>query len=354
MASVPSDPTAPRPAPGRPSEGSDEDDEDQDQDPRAGLHRIGTQGAGGAPPATPGGTRSVTRPITSDTAAEETETPGDDIRPSGASASAANKPAADDLKPSPDQAAMTSTEAAPEVHDDLVATGISGLDAQYGGGLPVGNMILLLSQPMNAPSIFADQYAAQGLNDGERVYYYTLERPADDVREAVGHFVDDEAALTRLELLDGYPLQFQGLPRGMRERLGAADAEDLLEHLEGLLEDQTLQAPFRIVIDSFSELASHYEKKRVYRTLRILRGLVRNLGASAVVTMVEPLHSADDVANAKHVADGVIEFAVERKGFGIYPVILVSKMRGMPESQRMLLFKETDQGLWLESTKRVH
>ncbi len=52
-------------------------------------------------------------------------------------------------------------------------------------------------------------------------------------------------------------------------------------------------------------------------------------------------------------ADGVLELGLDRQGFSLYPYVKVTKMRGVPDSSRFLLFKETERGLFMESTRRV-
>ncbi|MBW3583774.1 MAG: RAD55 family ATPase [Euryarchaeota archaeon] len=249
--------------------------------------------------------------------------------------------------------AETAAEPRPFMSQDLVATGIAGLDAQFHGGLPAGNTVLLLSDPSTAPSVFLAQYAAQGLLEGEHIHYFSLERPADDVMSDILNFVQDPDKMQNLHLVDGFPLQFKELPHASRGVLKIDKGEDVLEALENLLVDPDLSPPFRIIVDSFTEMLLSYEPKRVVRTLRLLRGVNRALQASAAVSMIGALHDPGQVATVRHLADGVIEFETHRQGMGLYPVLLITKMRGIPEPQRLLLYKETDKGLWLESTKRV-
>ncbi len=262
----------------------------------------------------------------------------------------------------PAQGAATAGEPVPEPEpptpakattEDLVSTGISGLDAQFGGGLPNGNLILVASEPTTATGIFAAQYAAAGLSAGETVVYLSMEKPATEVTTSVSQFLDDKTMLSRLHLLDGFPLQLKDLPGVIKKRLGVGGEEDPLEAFDELLVGSDLKPRVRFIVESYTELSDHYDEERVMRTVRTLRAVLRSLPATAIVMVVTPLHEPRTIARLQHVADGVIEFHVERKGFGIYPYIAVTKMRGVTGSARLLLFKETESGLWLESTKRV-
>lgn len=237
---------------------------------------------------------------------------------------------------------------------ELVPTGMSGLDAQFGGGLPQGALYMITSSPTTATSTFLAQYAAAGLQEGETVYYFSLEHEQSEVKNEIRHFLKDDAQMENFHLLDGYPRQFRDVPAEARKHLEIPEGEDLLGALEHLLVAPELKSPVRIIVESFTELLDQYPPERVFRALRVLRVVMHKLPATAFLTMVTELHDERTNALAKHLSDGVVEFHVERKGFGIYPYIAITKMRGVTGSARLLLFKETEQGLWLESTKRVY
>lgn len=312
------------------------------------LQRVGGQSSGKYPIER----RSVgSRAVEAETEEEEEEEITFDGPPSPPAGAPRDPTASPSTGPAPSGGARAKVLAPGET--GLSSTGISGLDAQYGGGLPNGSLFLLTSEPTTATSIFAAQYAAAGLSAGETVYYFSLEQPPEAVRQALMPFVKDESELERLHIIDGYPAQFANVPEEAKRRIGIGKGQNALATLESLLVDTRLKAPIRIIIESLTELLTHNEEERVFRALRVMRAVVRSLPATAVVTMVTPLHDDKTVTLAKHVADGVVEFHVERKGFGIYPYISVTKMRGVTGSARLLLFKETETGLWLESTKRV-
>jgi KaiC/GvpD/RAD55 family RecA-like ATPase len=241
-----------------------------------------------------------------------------------------------------------------ETDVELISTGITGLDTQFGGGIPQAALYLITSSPTTATETFLAQFAAAGLLAGDAVYYFSLENPIEEIETHVNRFLRGEEAKGELHVIDGYPRQFRDVPADARRRLKIPEGVDLLAALENLLVDQNLGPPVRIIIESLSSLLEQYPPERVFRVLRVLRVVTHRLPAAAVMTLVSELHDARTITMAKHLADGVIEFAVERKGFGIYPYIAITKMRNVTGSARLLVFKETEQGLWLESTKRVY
>jgi KaiC/GvpD/RAD55 family RecA-like ATPase len=109
----------------------------------------------------------------------------------------------------------------------------------------------------------------------------------------------------------------------------------------------------RYVLDSFSEFALHVGWEKAYERLVELREKVREGGGNLLITAIPELQTPREIALLKLWADGVLELGFDRQGFGLYPYLKVTKMRGVPDSARFLLFKETERGLFMESTRRV-
>jgi KaiC/GvpD/RAD55 family RecA-like ATPase len=109
----------------------------------------------------------------------------------------------------------------------------------------------------------------------------------------------------------------------------------------------------RYLLDSFSEVALHLGWDKSYERLLELRDEVRKGDGNLLITAVPDLHTPREIALLKMWADGVLELGFDRQGFGLYPYLKVTKMRGVPDSARFLLFKETERGLFMESTRRV-
>jgi len=235
---------------------------------------------------------------------------------------------------------------------ELRTTGITGLDAQYGGGFPAGAFVLLVAEPMNALSLFLDQFSQGGLEKGEQVHYIAIERRPEDIQDSLKSLVGkapDEKAL----LIQNFAgLQFEGMNGDAAKRYKFANAGNVLEAMAKFLSSEVKQ-PCRLAVESLTELLQHYPEKDVLKTVRLMKLFANHNQALTVATITKGLHPEPLLTELKHMADGVMEFNVERKGFGIYNYLIISKMRGISDATRLLLFKETDKGLWLESTRRV-
>ena len=71
----------------------------------------------------------------------------------------------------------------------IATTGISGLDAQLGGGIPRGTTLLLVGEPGNAIPLFSEQFAGGGLDAGEDIHFFEFDRPLLGLRERIQAFV---------------------------------------------------------------------------------------------------------------------------------------------------------------------
>jgi KaiC/GvpD/RAD55 family RecA-like ATPase len=232
----------------------------------------------------------------------------------------------------------------------LTTTGISGLDAQLGGGVPLGSTILLVAQPGNAQTVFAEQFAGGGLDAGEACDFFELDRPVLGLREAIGAYVHN-GKKAQLRLFDGYSTQFGRPLPGSPDAMPILPKDALGDILRTVGEGG--RGPRRVVIESLSSLVTPDSQAGVVDFVRNLAFLGRELDLVQLVVVVRGLHDPAFETWLKHVATGVFEIGAEQKGFGVYSYLFVSKLAGVADPVRMLLFKETDKGLWLESTKRV-
>lgn len=207
---------------------------------------------------------------------------------------------------------------------DALSTGLAGLDAQLGGGVPPGSVHLLLGEPMNALELFTYHFAASSPKSGIKSQFVTTSAQEQQVKSGI-------------------------------QAIGGDPGKTVVTALSGAktwnLPNPT--AGHRYVLDSFSEFALRVGWDAAYARLGELREKVREGGGNLLVTAVPQLQNDREVAMLKLWADGVLELGFDRQGFGLYPYLKVTKMRGVPDSARFLLFKETERGLFMESTRRV-
>ncbi|MBI4416986.1 MAG: KaiC domain-containing protein, partial [Euryarchaeota archaeon] len=93
---------------------------------------------------------------------------------------------------------------------DLVPTGVDGMDEMLGGGIPRGHVVALLGSFGTGKTTFALQFLMQGLINGERGIFITLEEDVESILKTAegygwdlrSHLKDKTAAVIKLEPSD--------------------------------------------------------------------------------------------------------------------------------------------------------
>lgn len=203
-----------------------------------------------------------------------------------------------------------------------LTTGLGGLDAQLGGGIPPGTVHLLIGEPMNALELFCQHFAA-GAGAGGALYVATSALEAE-VKAGVQTIGGDPGKVEVAVLPHGKSWDPPKVPKG-----------------------------HRYVLDSFSQYYLAVGWDKAFQRLAELKEEIRATQTNLLVVVTSAIVTEKELALLKMWADGVLELGLDRQGFGLYPYLKVTKMRGVPDSSRFLLFKETDKGLFMESTRRV-
>src|SRR5438046_9212641 len=87
------------------------------------------------------------------------------------------------------EAALKPTDAADEgIQEGLVLTGIDGLDEMLGRGVPAGHIITVLGSFGTGKTTFALQFLMQGLINGEKGVFISLEEDVDPVVATAASF----------------------------------------------------------------------------------------------------------------------------------------------------------------------
>jgi len=91
---------------------------------------------------------------------------------------------------------------------ERVKTGIAGLDAATGGGLPAGTRTLVYGPPGTGKTVFSLQFLWAGLRAGETVAYNAADRPYPQIRGYFESFGWDVTAYER----EGKLIALQSFP----------------------------------------------------------------------------------------------------------------------------------------------
>lgn len=239
---------------------------------------------------------------------------------------------------------------------ELASTGIQGLDGHLGGGVPRGTTILVMSEPDNALPTFAEQFAGGGVNQGEQIVYFELDRPADSLRQSIATYAVNATAARKatLKVYDGYASSF-GRARTPDKAVGFASPLGRGELFPTMLREAQAasQGAYRMIVESLSSVVTPNSEEETLEFVRTLAYLGHEQGGVHFLGLVKGLHSPVFETRLRHMVGGVFELGMERKSFGLYPYLFVAKLIGAKDPIRMFPLKETERGLTLETAKRL-
>ncbi|MHB8584585.1 MAG: RAD55 family ATPase [Thermoplasmatota archaeon] len=240
------------------------------------------------------------------------------------------------------------------------STGIPGLDSHLGGGIPRGTTVLVVSEPDNALAAFCEQFAGGGVNEGEQLVFFELDRPATLLRKEIASYATNAEAARKatLKIYDGYSPQFgrpSPSPAGADRAGSFATPLMRAELFPTLLREVQSATPnsYRILVESLSTVVNERNESEILDLVRSLNFAGQETGGIQLLTLVKGVHSAIFEAKLRHVVGGVLELGVERKSFGLYPFLYVTKMLHVRDPVRIFPIKETEHGIAIETAKRV-
>ncbi len=228
---------------------------------------------------------------------------------------------------------------------DLVPTGVEGLDEMLGGGVPRGHVVALLGSFGTGKTTFALQFLMQGLINGEKGIFITLEEDVESILKTAegygwdlrAHVDDKSVGLIKLEPADA-----------------KATATRVKSELPAFIKQFSAQ---RIAIDSISLLNMMFPDEVECRTrLFALCDQIRKTGATAVMTAEvkddNPRSSRDGLV--EYVSDGVISLRlVERTNGEVQPAVQVVKMRRLKHSRHIKPYSLTEVGAVVHTEAEV-
>ena len=228
---------------------------------------------------------------------------------------------------------------------DLVLTGIDGLDEMLGGGVPRGHIITVMGSFGTGKTTFGMQFLMQGLINGEKGIFISLEEDVESITANAAsfgwdlrpHLKDKKLAVIKLE---------------------PADAKATVTRVKSELPEfiRKFNAS-RVVIDSVSLLnmlfADDAERRaRLFGLCQQLKTTEATCVFTAEVKDDNPRSSRDGLV--EYVSDGVIGLRFnERENGDVQLVIQIIKMRRLPHPRSIKPYSITDQGIEVHGDMEV-
>src|SRR3990172_10939088 len=243
------------------------------------------------------------------------------------------------------ETAAVEASAAAETAGDRVLTGIDGLDELLGGGVPRGHVITVMGSFGTGKTTFALQFLMQGLINGEKGIFISLEEDVESVIANAASFGWDLRPYIKDKKLHIVKLE-------------PADAKSTVTRIKSELPEFIKRSgAARVVIDSISLLNMLFADDNERRAkLFALCKQLKSTGATCVFTA----EVKDDNARSsrdglvEYVSDGVIGLRFnERENGDVQLVIQVIKMRRLKHPRSVKPYSITDQGLEVHGDMEV-
>lgn len=219
--------------------------------------------------------------------------------------------------------------------EDLVKTGISGLDAMLYGGIPARNQVVLAGGPGAGKTLLSFEFLYRNAKAGETSVFFALEEVSDRVianaKSAFTEFTDiDDLIKSKKLIIDGEDPSASlhsagGSPTNYEFGKVVSDIESIVESTGAT----------RVVIDSLSLFDMLISDPTTYRrSILALSNNLRRMGVTTLLTseMRSPERKKLSFRTEYFVFDGIIvmyETGVEEKRMLGMEII---KMRGAKHS----------------------
>ena len=172
--------------------------------------------------------------------------------------------------------------------------GIEGLDEMIQGGVPERSLLVVIGSAGTGKTTFGLQFLQQGLQEGERTVYITLEESQDAIVEAAtekGWPFEEYLEDDRLAIVDLDPVEMANSLTSIR-----GDLPRLIDDFEA----------DRLVLDSVSLLEMMYDRQPDRRTE--VFDFTKALKQAGVTTMVTSEADQDNPYASRH---GIIEYLTD-------------------------------------------
>ena len=225
-----------------------------------------------------------------------------------------------------------------------VSTGIVGLDEMLGGGIPEGHVVAVVGTYGTGKSTFGLQFINEGLKNGEKAIFLSLEEDKESIIETAQSFGWDFRRYLDEDMLAIYKIE-------------PGDAATAVKRIQSEFPEYIRNfGAKRFVLDSASLLEMTFDTRKDARTnLFYMAKMIKEAGATAIFTAEadpnNPQASKDGLV--EYTADGVILLSYERSGGEIQLNIRIVKMRRTKHSREVKPYEITDNGIVVKTSTEV-
>ncbi|MFB6294587.1 MAG: RAD55 family ATPase, partial [Candidatus Nanohaloarchaea archaeon] len=190
-------------------------------------------------------------------------------------------------------------------------TGVDGLDEVLSGGFPENASVLLVGPPGAGKTTFINQFVYQGLQEGEKALYITLDSPPEEVRETAAYFgwdFDDYG--DNIVFIDGYSWREGGDVDARFAIEGPSDLDQMNITLADAMQELG-KGRKRVVLDSVSTLVLYTDPSSAVKFLQVVGAKSKASNSNLLMSLEEGVHEQKTISTLNYVADGLLRMEME-------------------------------------------
>jgi circadian clock protein KaiC len=211
-----------------------------------------------------------------------------------------------------------------ELNNELISTGVTGLDDVLRGGFPRGHLFLVEGEPGSGKTTLGLQFLLDGARKGERVLYVTLSESEREIKKVAR---SHRWSLENVTIYEYTPTEDSLRPEDQYSAFHPSDVE-FQDTTQNILKEIERVQPNRMVLDSLSEIRLlARESLRYRRQILALKHFFTN--RNCTVLLLDDRTSSADHLQLQSIAHGVLVLEKVPREYGrTRRRVNVAKMRG--------------------------
>ena len=211
-------------------------------------------------------------------------------------------------------------EAAADVRETRLPTGVRRLDDLLYGGLPTGSQVLLNGPAHSGKEILARLFVAEGLKRGVPAIWVVTDKSYTQIRDEMTALLPSYRELEgrgMVRYVDLYSKAL-GVTQGeagvkLYQTSDRGVLDQLSQAVNGFSQELKERAPsYRLVFESVSTVTAYLDTTAMFRFLQPFTGRRRLDGAAAYYNIETGMHTDSDVETLEHMVDGSINLKLDQ------------------------------------------
>jgi len=214
-----------------------------------------------------------------------------------------------------------------------VDTGVPGLNTALVGGIPKGQLVMVIGPPGSGKTIFSRQFLYQGLIEGSPSILLSTNQSFEEVKKMMLAFDWNSKRLSRLLFADCYSWKLG--ERGGVYSASVGVPSDVSIMLNRIIDENNIipDKGGRLVIDTFSDFILLGEPEGAIKFLSTLKPRLSVKGVTTLLLVEGGVHDDKTVSTIEYISDGTIKMKTEEARY-----LMVSRMHLTPVSLRWIPF----------------